>query len=183
MQSHLQFIIIILTLHQHAGLSVAPDAKCCQRLFLGHEWIVAEECTTRKATFLMSDLYCWRTETPVRGYVLQLGQHPAAFHKIARGNRTAQGVTSSAGLDVGPVCQCTADVSFSAWQIASIPWSGAAHNYTHKVGVASRKAEGYLVPAINTDQKPFYLIRTALSIYQLQSPTSLFADIEQLLTK
>lgn len=53
MQSHLQFIIIIiLTLHRHAGLSVAPDAKCCRRLFLGHEWIVAEECKNEKSHIL-----------------------------------------------------------------------------------------------------------------------------------
>ena len=50
--------------------------------------------------------------------------------------------------------------------------------HTHTTGVASGKAEGYLVPAINTNQKPLYLIRTAVAVYQLQSPTSLFADID-----
>lgn len=52
------------------------------------------------------------------------------------------------------------------------------HARTHIKGVASGKAEGYLAPAINTNQKPLYLIRTAGIIYQLPALTSLFAGID-----
>lgn len=65
-----------------------------------------------------------------------------------------------------------------------MPLSSAAltHTETHSqiyiTGVASGKAEGYLVPAINTNQKPLYLIRTAVAVYQPHSPTFLLADID-----
>lgn len=64
--------------------------------------------------------------------------------------------------------------------------SRATHTHTHTQytqiysvrGVAGGKAKGYLVAAINTNQKPLYLIRTAEAVHKLQPPSSLFANID-----
>lgn len=53
-----------------------------------------------------------------------------------------------------------------------------AHTFTRITSIAAGKAERYLVPAINTNQKPLYLIRTTGVFYLLPASAFLFADTD-----